>query len=212
VGLKIIIPTGTIHLPFQDHALSSYERILPPQPPSHLLVNASAETCDSKLIITWDACDDCDGYFLERSVGTMDSFKLLTILDPGKFKYNNDGLDNHTTYYYRMYSYNFAGPSGFSTTAAGYTHTVGIHETGAKLDFQIFPNPVRDYLHLKLPETNPGAVSVYMYDFSGKQVLCLTPEALNEEYTIPVSHLPAGIYLVRLQSRDAVYNRKVIIE
>ncbi len=214
IGVGVIVSTGdqTICMPFQGSTLSGYERILPPQPPANFRVKPSSETPESKLIMTWESCGDCDGYFLERSAGDMESFELLTMLDPGEFKYSNTGLDNYTTYYYRMFSYNFAGPSGYTTTRSGYTRPVGINEAMADNEFLVFPNPAGDQINLKLSDPFPHNISICLFDFSGRQVLSLTPGNADRELTIPVSNWPAGIYLLQIQWAGEWYDKKIIIE
>ncbi|TVQ12270.1 MAG: T9SS C-terminal target domain-containing protein [Bacteroidetes bacterium] len=69
----------------------------------------------------------------------------------------------------------------------------------------IYPNPARDEVSVMgLPE----AESIMIIDVSGR--LLLEQQLSGSPTQFNISHLPAGIYLVRVFTREAVYQQKLI--
>ena len=91
----------------------------------------------------------------------------------------------------------------------------GIDETGkSNLNAAIYPNPVNGTMNLVInPGTSKTAV-VTMHDMSGRTVSAneynLPVEVLST-LRIPVSDVPSGIYIVRIQLGANVISRKVIV-
>ncbi len=91
----------------------------------------------------------------------------------------------------------------------------GIDETGkSNLNAAIYPNPVNGTMNLVL---NPGSSKmalVTMHDMSGRTVSTneynLPAEVLST-LRIPVSDVPSGIYIVKIQVGANVISRKVIV-
>jgi hypothetical protein len=210
-GLQVFSGDDTVCMPFRHNPPAVYERVIPPDPPSGLRVTPSAETPSEKLIIQWETCNDCDGYFLERSAGSPDAFELLATPGAGSYKYIDTGLENHTDYYYRISSFNFAGPSNFTGPATGYTHSLGIDGQETDSVFRIFPNPAGDRLCIQISEKGPDECSFRLFDFSGREVLGRSMHAPFREIIIPVDQFTAGIYLLQLESARGIHNRKIII-
>lgn len=63
-----------------------------------------------------------------------------------------------------------------------------------ELGIKLFPNPANDWLNLKLPES-PGEITLEVFSVSGRRMMNLKLYAPWE--SIQVSHLPAGLYLVK---------------
>ena len=95
--------------------------------------------------------------------------------------------------------YNHTNPKNVSVTGA-----TGIDEnTAAAID--IFPNPARDYI--QLGEIN-GQAQLNIYNQLGENVCQRTNVFSNE--TISISHLPAGIYFVKITTKEGVNTQKII--
>lgn len=79
----------------------------------------------------------------------------------------------------------------------------------------IFPNPVRDELRIKISETTfdvsqlREGKTVRIYNIAGQNVLNSQLSTLN---SINVSHLPAGVYIVRICTDKGVADKKLIKE
>ncbi len=81
-------------------------------------------------------------------------------------------------------------------------------EIPADQDLQVFPNPTRDVLWLRLPG---GRLSeIVLFDAQGKPVWRRTPR--QEQVSVNVEALPAGLYLLQgVDDRGRVYQEKVSI-
>jgi len=68
----------------------------------------------------------------------------------------------------------------------------------------IYPNPATDFININSTiEIN----KVELYDLLGKQVI-----STNQTSGINVSHLPIGVYILKLYAKNGITSRKIIIE
>jgi len=76
-----------------------YRRLLPP---SNLQATAVS---DSQIDLTWDSdADNKEGLYLERKKAG-DDFQQIAIIEANQNSYNDTGLEEYTTYTYRIYAY-----------------------------------------------------------------------------------------------------------
>jgi len=74
--------------------------------------------------------------------------------------------------------------------------------------FDIFPNPADEKLFINSPEKQGMNLSIY--NIVGGCVI--NNYILKESNEIDISHLPNGIYLIKITGVDWAIQRKVIIE
>jgi len=74
---------------------------------------------------------------------------------------------------------------------------------------QIFPNPVKDWIQVRLPQNN-GTTEVFVYDMTGKMLLQQTFQG-QETCRLNVSALNNGMYIVVCQNDDFLFEKKMII-
>jgi hypothetical protein len=72
--------------------------------------------------------------------------------------------------------------------------------SGISLDFQVYPNPVQDFLKLKIQGLNAETLIWEMYDLTGK--LLGSNVISGTETLIPVSHYTAGTYLFSVTNKN----------
>jgi hypothetical protein len=94
---------------------------------------------------------------------------------------------------------------------------VGILETAqaAKENWRIFPNPPEDHLNVAIEENNaPRSILLSLVDAQGKclQQYTLTTNLGQNNLSIPVQHLPAGLYHVLLESAGKMSVRRFLKE
>ena len=75
-------------------------------------------------------------------------------------------------------------------------------------DIVIYPNPSRGIFDIKV-----GSVVIQELSIWSSNGKCVTKinEEISSTYRVDFSHLPSGIYLVRLKTHDNIYFRKVVI-
>lgn len=77
------------------------------------------------------------------------------------------------------------------------------------LTFDVFPNPSRDYLTIKLPnEISEGSVEIF--DFSGRTVMTAKINSIDNKLNL--NNLSTGMYILRLNSEEKSGIKKVIKE
>lgn len=83
----------------------------------------------------------------------------------------------------------------------------------AQANIQVFPNPISDLFQVKLEEAPIGKMQVNLLDLQGRQVFAQQVQLSRGETTFQVNaaHLPAGVYLLRVQSEQGTYATKVVV-
>ena len=78
---------------------------------------------------------------------------------------------------------------------------------------QLFPNPARGLVNIKLPDTWSGPLNVFVNDITGRKILVqhyiTKPE--TKQLLLDVSSLTKGIYLITLQTGTRKVTGKLII-
>ena len=84
------------------------------------------------------------------------------------------------------------------------------------LVYKLFPNPIKDVLHLEVRGNNFGVKNQYLvytiYSMDGKEVMSkMIPEVFDfYSDTIDVSHLEMGVYFIRMYINGTVSTKKII--
>ena len=79
-----------------------------------------------------------------------------------------------------------------------YKDETGIVETLPATSLQIYPNPTTGQLTIKSEQLS--ITNIAIYDIVGKMVISSMPQQ-SQETTIDVSHLPSGIYYLRIDNQ-----------
>lgn len=79
----------------------------------------------------------------------------------------------------------------------------------AAVEAKIYPNPADNLVNIEVPADSKG--SIILYDVTGKIISKTIVTAGQQKYSINTSAIPAGTYLVMIQTQYAVQNNKVII-
>jgi len=80
---------------------------------------------------------------------------------------------------------------------------------------KVYPNPVSDYVTVELYGEDPREFTIKIYNISGI-VLFIDKARFYGQYwekrRIPVSDLPTGFYIIRVESSDKMVNRSFKME
>lgn len=85
--------------------------------------------------------------------------------------------------------------------SAGCDTTVGVNEHGGMEawghgELEIWPNPARDWISLRLPDNlSTGAIEVAIYNIFGQEVMKISVNLQNRAVSLNVTNLPSGFYL-----------------
>ena len=86
-------------------------------------------------------------------------------------------------------------------------------ESPDQLSFRAFPNPARNEMYFTFSTTNSGDISLQLLDLSGRLLhsVRLTPDQYGVPYRLNLEGIADGMYLIRLQNKDAIKNGKIQI-
>ena len=109
---------------------------------------------------------------------------------------------------YFYYTYSFPGAGERNNSANKDTYVIGscknisVDEFGSELELNYYPNPVTDYLNLELGENKS---TVQVYNSTGQRMAEIQIEEGYLHYDM--SHLPTGLYLIRViqGEKEAVF-------
>jgi len=106
-----------------------------------------------------------------------------------------------------------AGEYGSSWSNVATNSITGVNESYADLNVRTYPNPADDKLFVAFSETLQGSVKIVLNDLLGHIVYSQEVENLksNSAFTINVSDLVNGIYMLNITAENGRVTRKVIV-
>ena len=142
------------------------------------------------------------------------------------FSYSTDGTNFSNTFddimtdsilspnggtIYFLVSPKFTGTSGTYLLDISVTRNpLGIVDPSFKA-IRIYPNPVKDVLHLDLTSFNGNFNQIQIMNMEGKQVLNIFQVSGGQAYTIPIDNLTDGLYFLQMRTATGLYSRKFVI-
>lgn len=113
------------------------------------------------------------------------------------------------TYYYTVTT---SDPTGCSTTSDTTTVVIdvciGIAPHDQDLSFSVYPVPANSFLHIHLPPLTNSSAVIRIYDMNGKIVL--EKNDVLTELNLPVKELPPGMYILKTEVNDRIFERKFL--
>jgi hypothetical protein len=92
------------------------------------------------------------------------------------------------------------------TLEVSFTDCSGLSGQPGKLEFSIYPNPVKDFLYLSLPEED---FDIEILGIQGNKTF-LHQATQRGEQSISVAHLPSGVYLLRIRHAGSVFTQRFV--
>ncbi|MFZ4930199.1 T9SS type A sorting domain-containing protein [Chryseobacterium sp. Mn2064] len=87
---------------------------------------------------------------------------------------------------------------------ASVQNTLGIKEHKARISLAIYPNPTSDRVYIKGEKVSEAE----MYSMDGKKLNI----NFNGDQSVDVSHLPKGVYLLKLKIKNEITTRKLTVK
>ena len=79
-----------------------------------------------------------------------------------------------------------------------------------ELQLDIYPNPTKSYFVIEY--TNAGANQhMELYNMQGQAVWSGTTEAISGEVRVQTDRLPAGVYVLRIATKNGMVGRKIVV-
>lgn len=136
-----------------------------------------------------------------NGAGSSNNLKEYNFLD----KNLNSGI-----YKYRLKQIDFNGNYEFFNLSSDVQ--IGIPEI-TKL-FNNYPNPFNPETNISFSLAHKGKISLKVFDITGKEVMNISEEELNEgyyTYKINMLKFPSGIYFYRLETGNIFISKKMIL-
>ena len=137
--------------------------------------------------------------------------KVVYLNDSVKFLYGVDSIFAYPDFKNAKYIIVFATYWTVCTSVSDtlfLKHLVSVNKV--KLNsLTLYPNPASDKLFIKEFKGNPERAEIMIYDLVGRNILVSKPTATGE---ISISSLMPGIYMVRVNFEDRIFNATFIKE
>lgn len=89
--------------------------------------------------------------------------------------------------------------------------TVGVHTPEPDYTLDIYPNPARDYLNIRLKDVIQNNFSIEIYDMQGRQVYREKILSKHKIHRLDIDKLEKGVYVLRILSKDFSHSEKFIL-
>ncbi len=181
-----------------------------PIAPNNLAATAISE---EQIDLSWsDLSSMEEEYVIEQSVGDNENFAIIDVTSANAESYSVTGLEEATTYHYRIYARNLFGRSASSDEASTATLVLGIEDEIAK-KISVFPNPTEDEVTIKIQEGGPAITAVHLTDIHGKTVYS-RPNSDNarryQPLTLKLNAYSKGLYLLQIITERATVIKRIL--
>ena len=127
----------------------------------------------------------------------------------GKSSVTRSGIMVHHTVGQLSVTGNFKG--NFSVQQ-GYQQSLWSNylSSSEKVTLTTFPNPFTEFVYFNLKSMPSSTVTIQIFDINGKQVYQKEQFITNNQFTLKLSKLSIGTYLVKLNGEQFKYYTKII--
>lgn len=171
------------------------------------LLSFTGELRNDNAVLSWQTTNeqDVDHFELERSYDanifqTINKTKAFNTYGTHDYSYTDEDWAKTSSpfVYYRLKMVDMNGKYSRSNTVKF------AHEKKDVLIVNVYPNPASAQLNLQVQTSAPGTYTVKITDVTGKEYLrnAYKLSTGNNVVNMPVQQLPAGIYLLILQSEN----------
>ncbi len=214
--VRLDVPAGSGITDAAGNALGTfnkgetYNNILIPGSPA----DVKAKAASKQVTLSWDAVLFATNYEIymysanqpQRLVGNVNSnTNIIT--------FTVTGLDNGTTYFFRIKAISRQGESDFSVAVSARPSIIlGTEEETLNSLLKVYPNPSNGNFTLQIDEVKSRNMEIYITDMSGREVYkqSLQPNGrLDMQLNL---NLASGMYLLQVSTEKENLKRKLVIE
>jgi hypothetical protein len=162
--------------------------------------------------LVWQAVESAETYRLQ--VSTNEYFGTLlfdTLLAAVTF--STEDLPNQTDFYWRVLAANLAGEGEWSPSRKFNTLITGVNETSDERNgLVVYPNPTNGKFRVLSSEFRVEIVEIVeVVDLNGKVMERFTLLPSFSAMSFDIGHLPSGVYVVKILTRNSSYSRLVLL-
>nr|WP_295923379.1 M1 family aminopeptidase [uncultured Dyadobacter sp.] len=156
----------------------------------------NARCADGVVRLSWETSEELNaGYFEVQKSSDAITWRTLGEIDAA----GNSTQSNQYTFadpepgtaksYYRVVEHDVEGKTQVTRIVSS--------ACGAEYhELTVYPNPVGEYLHLRVPRGSRDLTRFFIYDTKGGQMLLKQSPAAGEEVQLDVRHLKPGLYFL----------------
>ncbi len=169
--------------------------------------------------------DFADGYKLitGTEIGQIELYSNIEtsiyeqlIADTEQFGSVNEGFQAHPAFadlnddgFLEMFIGNLRGGLSAFATNLPANQTTPVQEPFIELNIQLSPNPASDLLHIQVNDSPNAMKKLELYSTAGQ--LILQQSWSDEQLTLPIHHLPEGIYFAKIEVNETVATLRVAV-
>jgi hypothetical protein len=169
------------------------------------LLNITAKAVNNTNLVSWETGTETNnkGFDVERKSANGTWVSLGFVKGIGKAStYTFEDKAPLSISYYRLRQIDFDGTETLSKVVSVNQSTKG--------RISITPNPTSDKVNINLNQNDVSneTATIVLSDMTGRQVLTQTTTA--SAFQLDLSNLAKGMYVVTVQSNNAIYQEKII--
>jgi Secretion system C-terminal sorting domain len=197
---KFLFSAGTGAIGLDDIVISTGPNVLPVT-----LTSFTANKAEATNQLTWVTASEQNAshYSVERSLDAQNFVEIGKVSAQGKAATYNFADDAPLSIsYYRLRQVDFDGTETLSKVVSVSQDTKG--------RISITPNPTSDKVNINLNqnEVSNQTAKVVLSDMTGRQIL--TQNTTSGALELDLSNLAKGMYVLTVQSNNAIYQEKII--
>ena len=96
-------------------------------------------------------------------------------------------------------------------TMSDETTVLGGLENNAKLDLNLFPNPVSDQITIQLNEKNHDIIKIEIFSSVGKRLLETSIAGGNDSFSLNLSSLDNDLHYIYISNKNKAQIEKIIV-
>ncbi len=154
--------------------------------------------------IDWDFITGTTNYQYQWDVTPNFTTAQTQTISSSTSQANLVGLNNGTTYYWRVRTWHAADTSNWSQTWSFFVgNPIGIKDINTNAnEISIYPNPISNEATIVLANTTDINVNISLYSVEGKLVKTLNYKPIENKIKINRSELSAGIYYLHIMQES----------
>ncbi len=150
-----------------------------------------------------------DSVEVERGTDGV-AFQLIQKLAGNADSTTVNGLDLGTKYYFRVRARNKTGPSAYSNIAERRSVATGLEEEKDLAAVHVQPNPVDDEVLVETDHPQTYLRAIEGYNTLGQRVFRYENSGQERSRQLSLGRLPAGVYILSVQTTEGVSRRKLL--
>ena len=172
------------------------------------IIDFTAQNNNETVLLKWYATNEANfkKYEIERSIDGTGFYKIGEVAGSNlaNYSFTDKNLPNANTVFYRLKMIDIDGQ--FSNSKI-----ISVRIANNFSNAQVYPNPTKDRLVIKLQQALNETSRLIIADISGRIVMQQQVAGVQSNIDLTVSHLPAGRYFIKISNAAELINQSFVI-